>query len=194
MVFPFAQAAGNTLLAVIVFTVISLPMGFGVGYLWAYRFKRQYLQVARELATVKGENFRGELSTLRLPKGSVHTGLPPRKSAPASPSNEPPGASLGSTPVANAPGPSSQTGTEAWQLAQLHKEQIAMQLRLDDFMAQIAKLTSERDQWRQQAGRHAEDVEQLRKMLAQQEAMIASVERQRDEFQGRIAELDRPGV
>jgi hypothetical protein len=86
---------------------------------------------------------------------------------------------------------SSPTGTEVWQLAQLHKEQIAMQLRLDDYLEQIHQLTQQRDQWQQQANSGHQEFQQLRQLLAEQEAIIASVERQRDSLATRIGELEQ---
>ncbi len=37
------------------------------------------------------------------------------------------------------------SGTEAWQIAQLHREQITMQMKMDELHERIATLTHERD-------------------------------------------------
>ena len=50
------------------------------GYGLAYRYKRQYLSVSRQLANFRGENFRGELTKVGLPAGTVSR---PPPSAPA---------------------------------------------------------------------------------------------------------------
>ena len=57
---------------------MSLPLGIVIGYLWAYRFKRQYVRVARELANLRGQNFRGELSTVGMPQGAGLPGSTPQ--------------------------------------------------------------------------------------------------------------------
>ena len=66
----------SPLIVAFLFTAVSFPVGALLGYLWAYRFKRQYLQVARELANLRGQNFRGELKTLGGLAGAGSGGAP----------------------------------------------------------------------------------------------------------------------
>ena len=179
MILPLAQSAPETLLAVVIFTAISLPLGVAIGYFWAYRYKRQYLRPATELANLHGQSFRGNVSTLGIPQGVASSASPPDAAAQelqrlrqqlveltderdslvvvleksrqqvdrlqqqaervlAERETE----TADTVPAEAVGGP---TGTEAWQLAQLHREQIAMQLRLDELLVQVAQLTRERD-------------------------------------------------
>ena len=226
MMLLLAQASTNTLLAAIVFTAVSLPVGIAVGYFWAYRFKRQYLRVARELANLRGENFRGELTTVGIPQRRGSQVDPPRagrteltemdkrrwRAELAERTTERDGLAADLSAcrqqthqlqqrlddamaaqaaiAAEADEPTAPSGIEAWQLAQLHKEQIAMQLKLDDYMEQITQLTHQRDRWQARAESESEEFQQLRQLLAQQEAVIASVERDRDSLAARVAELE----
>lgn len=239
MVGPLAQSSTNPLLIAAVFTAVSMPIGLVIGYFLGFRYKILYMRAARELANLKGENFRGELSRIGVPQGQAPraVSLPSgaeklaearqveqelraalaertaerdqlaadlrelreeleRAAAPAPAANPPAGgadphghAAEGGNGSTTAPS-TSVTGTEAWQLAQLHREQIAMQLRLDEYRQQVQQLIEQRDQWQRQASTAANDFEQLRQLLAEQEALIASVERERDSLATRLSELE----
>jgi hypothetical protein len=245
MVGPLAQSSINPLVIAILFTATSLPIGLLIGYLFGYRYKRHYERVARELANLKGENFRGELSRVGMPQGPAPRPAPLPSGAEklaraqqleqelraaladltserdqlaaeleglrveaeqwrqAASSSGADGSQAAARPGTNGnahdadggngisrspTGP--PTGTEAWQLAQLHREQIAMQLQLDDSLQQIQQLTAQRDDWQRQASTASTEFQQLRRLLAEQEALIASVERQRDSLATRLSELE----
>jgi hypothetical protein len=246
MIAPLAQGPTNPLVVAIIVAAVSLPIGVLVGCLWGYNYKRRYLRVARELANLKGENFRGELTRIGVPQGraarpvALPTGAEKlaraqeieqelrqvlaertaerdqlsmeleavrvqleqwRQRQETSMDGEPdrpvPAVTNGDAHrddpagrTARSATPAS-TGTEAWQLAQLHREQIAMQLRLDDCLQQIEQLTQQRDQWQQQASTTTGEFQQLRQLLVEQEALIASVERQRDSLATRLGELEQ---
>jgi hypothetical protein len=78
-----AQQSSDKLIAAILFTMVSMPTGMFIGYLAGWRYKRRYLMVARELAALKGQNFRNELTTITSarPAKSGST-LPPLKDMP----------------------------------------------------------------------------------------------------------------
>ncbi len=217
------QAPANRLLTAIIFTLVSLPLGVVTGYLWAYRFKRQYVRVARELANLRGENFRGELSTVGFPRGAT----PARGPVLTSDSTDADiddaqrrwreqvvgltadrdrlateltacrkqfeqqrlEAERAVEDASNAS--SAMASTDQWQLDQLHQEQISMQLKVDDYRQQIEELTRQRDQCQSGLKSAADEFERLRNILAQQEAVIASIERERDSLATRVVELER---
>ncbi len=85
------------------------------------------------------------------------------------------------------------TGTESWQIAQLHREHIGLQLQIDGHLEKIRQLTTERDTSRSHTEQSRQQVEQLRLLLAQQEATIASLERERDALRTRADLLEQKG-
>lgn len=85
------------------------------------------------------------------------------------------------------------TGTESWQIAQLHREHIGLQLQIDGHLERIRQITAERDTSKSQTTQAREQVEQLRTLLAQQEAAIASLERERDALRTRAELLEQKG-
>jgi len=168
-----AQSPGTVgLLAALILAFCCLCLGAVVSYGLAYRYKQKYLVVARQLANYQGQNFRGELKTIgsMKPTGTVipqpvvsesSTGpttctecdrltaekdglvrqLDDRHSQLADQQQR-----IARLEQDLAERPTTTTdSTESWQLAQLHREQIAMQLQMDEYVSEIARLTAERD-------------------------------------------------
>ena len=168
-----AQAPGTVgLLAALILAFCCLCLGAVVGYGVAYRYKRKYLVVARQLANHQGQNFRGELKTigpLQPTGGAMPQSTVPESSAgPATCTTceqftaekddlvrqlderhsqlADQRQRIASLEQGLAERPTTTTdSTESWQLAQLHREQITMQLQMDEYVSEIARLTAERD-------------------------------------------------
>ena len=80
------------------------------------------------------------------------------------------------------------TSSQEWQLAQLHREQIAMQLSLDEHQLQVRNLSAELAAVRSQS---EGDLVELRQILGEHEATIASLEREKSSLLERLRENDR---
>ena len=192
----------SPLIVAILFTLVSLPVGFLVGYLSAYRFKRQFLNAARELANLRGENFQGQLATI----GGIARTAPPRKAAPPPPRATPPVESdepeelemVGPAPAPAATTPAPTPGTSAadtteWQaklaasaeqlatlenqhaatLAELHKAEAAidiLQSHIEDLEGQLDAAESEAAAARSARDAAIEAAEQARAELRDQAA------------------------
>ena len=173
---------------------LLLTIGLLIGYAAGYRFKRKYLAAARQLANLRGENFRGELTTIgatSLNRGQTQvaqTNAPSAHDSAGGPNQactrceryQDEARSLAtdcaslqqtiddyqqqlaqlqhdqrqaeqqrlvdreeieSLKAQRVPSAASDTG-QAWQIEQLHREHIEMQMKMDEYVAQIAQLTS----------------------------------------------------
>ena len=194
--------------ALIVLIGLALIIGAVVGYAFSFRYKRQYLVAARQLANLRGENFRGELTTLGgSPLGSAQPVTAPKTvTARKRPSPNPAESNANAiSPTVSEPCKQCQRLTaeksallnetadlkrtaddagqslaqleeskqvladqlaaalgevetlqrqcddrpaeidtnSAWQIEQLHREQIAMQMKMDEYVEQIARLTQQ---------------------------------------------------
>lgn len=120
--------------------------------------------------------------TIGIPRGPVVSQKPPAPRTPTpQPQPEPPAAVDTSPP----------TSTVAdWQLAELHREQISLQIRIDDLMGELERTAAERDSQRARADRTDGNLNELRLILGQHEAMIASLERERAEYRERLSRAE----
>ena len=199
--------------------VTGLVIGVALGYLVTYRYKAQYEIARRQLANLRGENFRGEVATIPF-SGAAKASDVVRESGAVNNLDEEDAAiaesdselqqlrdrcarleqelvqtKQGSQPAAAADieeGPiaeaATSTSSEEWQLAQLHREQIAMQLSLDEHQLQVRNLSAELATVRSQS---QGNLVQLRQILGEHEATIASLEREKSSLLDRLREFDR---
>jgi len=137
--------------------VLGCVIGFVLSGLAVARYKRRYETVRRQLANLRGENYGDQLATI-----SAAT-LPQASSLPMA-TGESTGAAeeemerrcleltdriaklereLDQARAVSTESVVPSTSTEGWQMAQLHREQIAMQIKLDEHVATIASLQQE---------------------------------------------------
>lgn len=180
--------------------VMGLLIGVTIGYLVTYRYKAQYEIARRQLANLRGENYRGEVATIPLKANSAVLDVPPAVAAELQQlrrqcarleqdlAEAKQVQHQSSEPIAEEAAAAAEvTGTEQWQLAQLHREQIAMQLSLDEHQLQVKDLSAELASVRSQSEL---DLLQLRKILGEHEATIASLEREKSSLQDRLRSID----
>lgn len=146
---------------------VGLLVGAIAGCMAAYRYKRQYESALRQLANLRGENYGGQLSTIGLANSLPRT----ESTAAVATVNRSEYDALGVRCVelenrvasleqeliqaqqsSDDRDTSPSTGTEEWQLAQLHREQIAMQIKLDEHVATINALQEENRALRERLG------------------------------------------
>ena len=191
------------MIAPIVAALIGLGIGVAIGYLVTYRYKPQYEIVQRQLANLRGENYRGEVATIPFSAAATSEAASPVGIAPVS--RETPAeacercaaleqelveARQVSVPVSEAVSEEPIVGgTEQWQLAQLHREQVAMQISLDEHQIQVRELSTELEAVR---ARSTLDLEQLRLLLGEHEATIASLEREKASLLDQVPPVDPP--
>ena len=160
----------------------------------------QYEIARRQLANLRGENYRGEVATIPLKANSAVRDVPPAVAADLQQlrrqcarleqdlAEAKQVQHQSSEPIAGeAAAAADVTGTEQWQLAQLHREQIAMQLSLDEHQLQVSELSAKLASVRSQSEL---DLLQLRKILGEHEATIASLEREKSSLQDRLRSID----
>lgn len=153
------------------FPALCVTIGWLIGYGFSSRYRKQYLDVARELANLRGENFRGELptlSSLRNEGPRLASTSPPLRTDQASPDAT--CHASHDNPELDPPKQSSQDTTLPDQNQQLLIERETLAIK---------------------AKQAQDDVEQLRILLATQEAAIASLERERDAFRTRAELAER---
>ncbi|MCA9199286.1 MAG: hypothetical protein KDA87_17190, partial [Planctomycetales bacterium] len=90
------------------------------------------------------------------------------------------------TPPAPAAEPETPSDTQ-WQIRQLHQEQISLQMELDKQSDRIQELTAERDSAKDNSTKLSEQFDQLRSILGEKEALVASLEREVTELRNRAA-------
>ena len=199
MTIILAQSAGVGPLVTVLLAGLAFVFGSLVGYAWGYRFKRQYLAAARQLANLRGENFRGELTTIGNKGIDAASANPPPAAADSARHNANANAEADvcqrceklttelsaqadeiealrradaergdkisqleaslkeseaqvlagqaeieeATARLGAAGASEADSAQAWQIEQLHREQIAMQMKMDEYVEQIAQLNAQ---------------------------------------------------
>ncbi|MEZ6119402.1 MAG: hypothetical protein R3C28_22935 [Pirellulaceae bacterium] len=90
------------------------------------------------------------------------------------------------TPPAPAAEPEAPSDTQ-WQIRQLHQEQISLQMELDKQSDRIQELTAERDSAKDNSTKLSEQFHELRSILGQKEALVASLEREVTELRNRAS-------
>ncbi|MCP4189249.1 MAG: hypothetical protein GY768_01330 [Planctomycetaceae bacterium] len=188
----------------IVTALIGLGIGVAFGYLVTYRYKAQYEIAQRQLANLRGENYRGEVATIPFsatPASSEKSDFVAIAPATRAESSEicercaeleqelvearqvsdQDSEAISEEPIVG--------GTEQWQLAQLHREQVAMQISLDEHQIQVKELSVELESVR---ARSNLDLDQLRGLLGEHEATIASLEREKASLLDQLPQVDPP--
>ncbi|MBM99598.1 MAG: hypothetical protein CMJ77_10760 [Planctomycetaceae bacterium] len=137
--------------------VLGCIVGFVLSGWVIARYKRQYETVRRQLANLRGENYGEQMATISAAMPSATSSLSPTiPPSPATDDEELERRCLELTDqiskleqeLDQARSVSTEsvvpsTSTEGWQMAQLHREQITMQIKLDEHVATIASLQQE---------------------------------------------------
>ena len=137
--------------------VLGCIVGFVLSGWVIARYKRQYETVRRQLANLRGENYGEQLATISAAMPSAASSLLP--TSPPSPETEDEELErrcleltdqiskleqeLDQARSVSTESVVPSTSTEGWQMAQLHREQITMQIKLDEHVATIASLQQE---------------------------------------------------
>ena len=181
-------------------------VGLLIGYAMGRRGIRQGGSARPELAHLRGKGAQRP-PTIGFPRGPIPTNrsaspiawppstspvneMPnqePSHAANVEPTGEPNSESeVGLKVGLNVGPPTESPSSDTWQLAQLHQEHVTLQIQIDELTDQVQRATDERDRAQSRADRTLSDVDLLRTLLAQQEAVIASLERERAELRERI--------
>jgi hypothetical protein len=192
-----------------------LAVGAAIGLAFASRYRQQYHAAARELASLRGQNFHDTIPTVGIPR--VTAGSTPAPASAATSSGPAAGApSSIATTAANSPTLERERNTLRQErdellarnrelkrqldaefekavahrenlrtIEQLRHEQEQLRQQIQHKLTQLTQLGDERQASERKLAQSLEHVDQLRLFLGQHEARIASLERERDAFRTR---------
>jgi len=192
-----------------------LAVGAAIGLAFASRYRQQYHAAARELASLRGQNFHDTIPTVGIPRATA--GSTPAPASAATSSGPAAGApSSIATTAANSPTLERERNTLRQErdellarnrelkrqldaefekavahrenlrtIEQLRHEQEQLRQQIQHKLTQLTQLGDEHQASERKLAQSLEHVDQLRLFLGQHEARIASLERERDAFRTR---------
>lgn len=152
-----------------------LAVGAAIGLAFASRYRQQYHAAARELASLRGQNFHDAIPTVGIPRGTAGSMPAPASSAAS--------AATSSGPVAGAP---SSIATTAANSPALERERNTLRQERDELLARNRELKRQLDAEFEKAVAHRENLRTIEQLRHEQEQL-------RQQIQHKLTQLTQLG-